>query len=286
MITYHGNNVEGVYTLSEFLEAVNAPAYCEDNQRELEDWLTDDRLKWMGISEDARSGENSFDATRRLVRDGWARGVKLIDSVVNSVTVPAPRSVRRAPMWRGQGDEIDQQRVWAGNLDRAWRTTGRERRNGPCRVRLIVDSIANAGVDAKDMRWRGVAALRLTDVLTEAGYSVQVEGAINAKGGCGYSGRFKLRTIVKEYTQPLDLLTLAATTAMPAFFRSLMHTWGMVVADRERIGVGYNVEHINIDDFVDEQDNAHAFVLSGSIDSADDATKAIAAVIAKLDSLA
>lgn len=247
----------------------------------MRDWLDRDDHRWMGIDGDRQAGENHLDTTARLVREGWRKGVDLIGKVADKVTVPLPRSVRRVQRWHREGDDVEMQRVWQGDLDRAWRATQRDLRTGPKRVRILVDAIASGYVDADDMRWRGVAALKLADVLVEAGYSVQVESVTNAEA-YGTGKTFKLRAIVKDYTAPLDLQTLAATTALPAFFRSLVHTWGLNAAKFKRDGVSFSVRSPEPEDFPDG-DNAQVVMLSRNIASADDASLAITKIVNKLD---
>lgn len=281
MLTYNDNVAEGVYTLSDLLAAVKAPPACADNASAMRDWLDRDDHRWMGIDGDKRDGENHLDTTARLVREGWRKGVDLIGKVADKVNVPVPRSVRRVQRWQSQGDHVDMQRVWAGDLERAWRGMSRAERTGPRRIRILVDSIASGYVDAEEMRWRGVAALKLADVLVEAGYSVQVESVINTNV-YGTNKRLKLRAIVKEYTAPLDLQTLAATTALPAFFRSIIHTWGLNVANYKRDGVGLSVQSPAPEDFPDG-DAARVVMLPRTIASADDASRTITEIVNKLD---
>lgn len=284
MLEYNGNVTEGVYTLSEFMAACEGKAAYEDNQETLDQWLRETDMSWMGLKEDVLPGENHDKATRRLVKDGWRRGVDLMQEVMSQVTVPMPKTVRRVQRWQAQGDDVEMQRVWHGDLDHAWRGTHRDFRSGPQRVRLLIDSIESGGQDANVMRWRGVAALKLADALTEAGYSVQVEGVIHCVDSSNDTKKFTLRTIVKDYTAPVDLLTLAACSALPAYFRSLMHTWGLVVAKHSRWGVSYQVpEKTPVDRFKDAHDDAPAFMLEKCIKNADTACKAVERIVKAIE---
>lgn len=285
MLTYNGDKTEGVYTLSEFLAACEGNAVNPKNQKALDQHRARKDDSWLGIKDEVQPGETSHQTTCRLIRDGWRNGVDLMQEVASQIDLPTPRAVRRTQRWMAQGDDVDMQQIWNGNLDRAWRGTQRDYRNGPQRIRLLIDAIDSGGVEAKDMRWRGVAALKLADALTEAGYSVQIESAIHAPDSSDEKKRFTARIIVKEYTQPVDLLTLAATSALPAFFRSLIHTWGAVVAKHERtFGVSYNVPRtLPLEPFKDEGDNAPAFILGKQITSAEKASERIAEIVKEID---
>lgn len=282
METYQGNSVAAVYTLSEFLARASGPVSYPDNDGAMQSWRKERDVDWMGLDGQINVGESAFDCTSRLVRDGYPAGVKMIEAVSKNVTAPTPMSVRRVPKWSNNGDDVDMQRIWNGDLDTAWRTTHRASRRGPQRVRVLIDSIAEGGASAKSMCWRGVAALKLADMLTEAGYSVQVESVIQCKDSFS-SNKYKLRTIVKEYEQPLDMMTLAATTALPAFFRSLVHTWGLAAANYARPGVSYNVEPADVDSFNDDDDNAAAFMIGQEVNNAGKASIIVTNIVQELD---
>jgi hypothetical protein len=148
------------------------------------------------------------------------------------------------------------QRVWQGQLDTAWRRVAKPLGMGPKRVRVVVDSIASGGEDEAKMRWRGVAAMKLADALINAGYSVQVESAFKGHD----DGDWVARVIVKEYTAPLDLSSLAATTALPAFFRALGHDWHFIPSEQRIYGAGYMVGTLNKSDVEDAEDDATVFM--------------------------
>lgn len=285
MITYNGNVTEGVYTLSEFISALNGPAENESNRDELESFRIRRDHEWMGVKDDVLHGdEPGVSAALRLAREGWRRGVDLMDEVSDKITAPTPKTVRRQQRWREQGDDIDMQRIWSGNLDNAWRGTVRDLRNGPQRVRILIDAIESGGEGADAMRWRGVAALKLSDLLTEAGYSVQIESVIDCKDSSVESKTFKLRAIVKDYEAPSDLMTLAATTALPAFFRALIHCWGLKVAKHRRLdGVSYQVRTPSVDAFKDGDEHAAVYLLPRTLKCAKSASDAVTNIIRDLD---
>lgn len=284
MITYTDTVTEGVYTLSEFIASLDGSAENPSNQPYLESFKNHDDRAWMGIADDVKDGERMLDATLRLVRDGWRKGVDLMAEVADKITAPTPKAIRRQQRWKDSGDDVDMQRIWGGNLDNAWRGTVRDYRSGPQRVRLLVDAIESGGNGAEGMRWRGVAALKLCDLLTEAGYSVQIESVISCKDSSNVSKTFKLRTIVKDYEAPADLLTLAATTALPAYFRCLMHLWGLKVAKHDRfMGVSYQVRTPAAEEFLDTDQQAAVFLLPRSLSNADAASEAITSIIKTLD---
>lgn len=285
MINQNGNVTEGVYTLNEFLASLDGPATHEGNREGVESFRKRLDHNWMGLENEVLSrDEPAVEAAKRLVRDGWRKGVDLMAEVSDKITAPTPKVIRRRQAWRENGDDVEMQRVWSGNIENAWRTTVRDYRNGPQRVRVLIDAIESGGNGAEGMRWRGVAALKLADLLTEAGYSVQIESVISCKDSSNAGKTFKLRTIVKEYEAPSDLLTLAATTAMPAYFRALMHLWGLKVSPHAReMGVSYQVRTPEVSEFPDGDANAAVFLLPRTLSTAETASEAITKIINKLD---
>jgi hypothetical protein len=271
------NIISGTYDLAEFTEALKAPAVCADNVDLVTRWrdggIRDEGGDWFGLAKDAKDGEKACEATSRLVREGWPRGLGLMAKVADQINPPQPVSIKRKARWQEHGSELDVQQVWTGNLERAWHGLHRGAKVGVSRVRILVDGIASGGEGSDRMRWRGVGAMKLADALTEAGYSVQVE-AVFTGGSQGY--HFRPRVIVKDYTQPLDLQVLAATTALPAFFRALGHLWGAIYSPVHRYGVGYSVDKASVEMFDDPNDREAPCVMFGQdINSAETCAAAV-----------
>jgi len=278
------NVLNPVYTLPEWLAAVQGPCAVESNAKTRAGFLrnraTGSDHKWIGTLDDYAPGESGLDTLERLIRDGWSRGVELMTRVAADVEVPAPVSIRRRARWTDAGDDLEMQRVYAGDLEHAWRRTQRASGNGPARVRLLVDSLAHAKATAHSMRWRGVAALVAADLLTSAGYSVQIESVMHGLAN-GY--RYAPSCIVKAYTAPLDLSSLAATTALPAFFRVGWHAWQAVITP-EPIGcVSYSVADAQPGQFEDDDLAAHVELAGQSISDASAARAWVEQLVRSLD---
>ena len=258
------------FTLGEFLDTLKAGKCVNpSNESDLRCYQQKTSYEWCGVQEDAKPGETTGDCIRRLIQQGWGRGVDLMQQVASEVALPTPQNIRRRSRWADQGDDVEMQRIWAGNIEGAWRKMHKASGLGPQRVRILVDSLASAGVDAEEMRWRGVAAMRLADALITAGYSVQVESVFEGHR----DDKYRLRVIVKDYTAPLDLSSLAATTACPAFFRQLGHEW-QFVPTKHRTSAGYYVINAEADRFADADDEEAPIFLAGqSIKNAKQATR-------------
>lgn len=177
-------------------------------------------------------GAPSIGTFYKRLREGWAEGSKrLLDLATREIN---PASIRRRRVRADQGDEVDMQAVWRGDLSRAWTRTRRLNRTGIRSVSIVVNLGANCGVDADTLFWRGAAALKLADALSQSGYNVAIIGAEAAKRYAGSANDVLAQFVsIKDEDQPLDLDRLAALSAMPGYFRTVMFAGICWAADRE-----------------------------------------------------
>lgn len=284
MILRKDDNIIGIYSLKEYVDEIkNGKCHNARNKAYRDSFHAKNHEHgWMGLEDFAKESESSTNATLRAIEEGWPQGVKLMGGTSSLIDLPIPRSIRRRMAWTDHGDEIEMQRVWAGNIDQAWRRSIRMDSVGPQRVRILVDSIASGAMDAETMAWRGIAAMRLCDLLTDAGYNVQVESVFTGRADGKY---YHLSVTVKEYQAPLDLASLSATTALPSFFRALGHEWHYIAAPKS-IGENYGyslpgtqLEHFKTDDCV-------TTFLVEDVNNAEDAASWIKNAVHKLENIA
>lgn len=252
------------------------------NRDQLADWLKRTDHSWQGLKGDKQGGESTFQTLERVIQSGWQAGVDLL-AQVKPLDVASPVSIRRRMRWSDQGDELDVQRVYSGQLETAWRRCQRVTTSSPRRVRIVVDSIASAGVDSAEMRWRGVAAMRAADTLQGAGYQVAVESAF--KGDCNM-GRVLARCEVKSFDQPVNLSALASATALPAFFRCYGHMLQPVLADAAGVDSsygGYFVEKLTDSD-IPPAAGERVLIVPQRVSNADKAADWLAKAISDIDS--
>lgn len=188
----------------------------ESNRRNAQRYVQADEChgtfqKWFGASDK----EELF---ARMDR-GWDEGASRLSEI--SVGEISPTSIRRRRSRSDQGDELDMQYVWRGDLPRAWSRSTRKRGFG-ARVINIVVNVGDAGeVNSDSLFWRGGSALRLADALITAGYSV---GIYAGEGGYNFAhGRGEMMAQFAEIKAPdtqLDLSRMAGITAMPGWFRT------------------------------------------------------------------
>lgn len=166
---------------------------------------------WLGAA-------NRAELFRRL-SEGWAEGARRLSEV--EVPDVEAKSVRRRKVRGDQGDWIDMQAVYRGDLSRAWTRTRKRETSAPRSVSVVINLGANCGVTAESLAWRGISALRLCESLTEAGYSVAIYGTVAGRGADISSKVDSIQLVeIKAEDQPLDLDRLAALTIMPGWFRT------------------------------------------------------------------
>lgn len=176
----------------------------------------------------------------RRFRAGWPAGSKrLLELATREIN---PTSVRRRRERADQGDEVDMQAIWRGDLSRAWTRTRRRSGSGVRSLTIVVNLGGNANITASQMFWRGAAALKLTDALTQAGYNVAIVGAEACKRYDGNIDNVLAQFVeIKAEDQPLDLDRLAALTAMPGYFRTVMFAGICYAADLNGCEVDYGL---------------------------------------------
>lgn len=166
-------------------------------------------------------GAPSVAVLKDRLAKGWPEGVEKLQKLATREINPV--SIRRRRTRGDQGDEVDMQAVWRGDLSRAWTRTRRTARAGTNRnITLMCLLSDSCGVTADTLFWRGASVLKLADALTTSGYSVAILGCVTSANAAEGSRRVDTAQFVeiKATDSPLDLSALAALTAMPGWFRT------------------------------------------------------------------
>jgi hypothetical protein len=152
----------------------------------------------------------SHDEVKRAANEIWPEGVSILMSCLDEVrdaVLPKPQSRRRRTCFSEvDGSELDYDRLRSGQ--EFWRTSRRMNTSSPANLTLSVDVATSAGRDAKDIMWRGVAAILLVELLEAAGYRVELWA--HSIGDRNYTDgtSVTLFTRLKALSDPLDMSTL------------------------------------------------------------------------------
>lgn len=189
-----------------------------------ENWTRKSDFDWLGVS--------SVTELRSVLTKGYPAGVEKLEKITVG-DLPSPQDIRRRRIRSDQGDELDMQAVYRGDLSRAWSRTKRQSRNSVRSVSIVIDLCGSAGVTSDELFWRGAAGLRLASELTTAGYSVAVYGAAGANSyTTGRNNKLAQFVEIKAEDSPLDMDRLASLTCLAGFFRTSLFTGIVFAADK------------------------------------------------------
>lgn len=140
-----------------------------------EHWATQGGADWLG--EDVRqSYPEAYEDCRKVLQDGWPRGVERVQELVGKLRrkLPEPESARRKPKWGEDGDELDRDKLYSGQLDTAWRTTTRVKLRAPRVVRIAFSWGMSCWASAEELANSAASLLVLADLLEAADYQTEI----------------------------------------------------------------------------------------------------------------
>lgn len=207
----HLHSMQSLFTLP-FSNSANKRS-CLERLGDMGRWANTGRFgyNWLGTM-DASVAE------RRVTR-GWKEGADVVLKNMEDMEVAPPMNVQRRIVRGDQGDELDIHTVNRGALDRAWSLRKRRHARGVMAVRLVVQVNLLANMTSRELFCRGAAAVKLTDLLTAAGYNVEIVGAIASYPVRGVSGDFLCTFPLKEAQASLDVERLAGVVCNAGFHR-------------------------------------------------------------------
>jgi G3E family GTPase len=179
-------------------------------------------------------GLKSLDEAARLIEKGWPEGAERVSRLAASISdlLPKAKSVRRKLRWSDSGDEVDRDRVMAGDLDHSWRSSRREALDAPRTITVETNWGGNCRLTADELFWQGAMAAAVTDRLEDAGYRVEVFANNYTSHRGGYS---LTRVRIKEAESPMRPDALAAVLCHAGIFR----TFGIFAIEQTPYKVNY-----------------------------------------------
>lgn len=172
---------------------------------------------WWGMTPKRDGTATTIKDVQAVVAEGWIEGMSRVWDRMKALEVPWVPSIKRRLTWTDEGDHLDMSRVYAGQIDVAWQKGKRREGSGPRAVRIVVDNCYHAGESPDEMQWRGIAAIAVAEALTEAGHNVELVTAFKLNS----AGQWLFALKTKGLMMPLDVGSIAATTAFSGFFRGV-----------------------------------------------------------------
>ena len=235
-----------------------------------------DARKWFGADSQSQYED-------RLVH-GWGAGVDQLREIATKEIKPT--SLRKKRIRSDQGDELDIHAVYRGDLSRAWSKSKRQHKLGGMRsIALVCNLSCSAGEDAKNLFFRGASVLKLTEALSEAGYSVAIYAATGSSGvGDGFN--FVQVVEIKSEDHALDVSSLASLIAMPAYKRVKLHGAMLEECERRNVaghyGLGNNNSSLIADQIKNLPISENAFI-QPEVNSKESAERWIDLVMAQIE---
>ena len=172
-----------------------------------------------------------------FIMNGFPQGLSDIETMYDRVFTRLPKAigVGRSLRRGDNGDTLDIHAVNRGAVDRAWSKSVRTVKKAPLPIQLIVDIGGNCDVSANQLRYRGVAASALAQIMVTAGYSVEIVAAFaTTRTMANNNTPIVISTTIKPRGGRVDKNLLSSTVCLPGFFR----TYGFVSLVRACDNVG------------------------------------------------
>jgi hypothetical protein len=192
---------------------------------------------------------------REKIKNGWSEIMPYIQKMMDQINVipevaPHQSLSRRRKLSRdSHGDNLDITRVWLGDLQRAWSRPKKRMLHHVTdkRATIVINVGCNANISFYQTLWRAVAALKICDVLTNSGRSVEIYCGDSTKNLTMFSPSLSLylQIRVKEFTQPLDMERLAAMSTT-AFLRTHLFVGAGARKEQVNHGLGQAIEGLPI----------------------------------------
>lgn len=116
----------------------------------------------------------SVEGYKTAISRPWEEGLAMVDSFRETLMkqLPEPEDRRRRMKWNDTGGTLDIHRILSGD-PMAYRAPYKSKMRSPTNVALLVNTGNTGGYSAKEIAWRGAAAVAAVDLLEAAGYSCE-----------------------------------------------------------------------------------------------------------------
>lgn len=218
-----GKQVSTVYDSLEDFERIGVKLAREYNRARADETVfkRDAGAQWWGMNADAITVMNRVRDGSPMFLEGLRPKMDKLDTEI--VVEPHEVRVRRRKRHQGDyGDILHMDRVYQGNLEKAWERPMKDSKLTPSEryASIFIDCSVSWITSFDETLWRSAAALKLCDILQQGGRNVEIYSGITLVSPF-YRGPSYFRSGIrcKEYTQPLQPERLA-TMVSTAFFRT------------------------------------------------------------------
>lgn len=184
-------------------------------------------------------GETPANLIDIISRNQWHEGLERMQNALDSMDAELPpvTSIKRRRMRGDSGDSVDMSMVWAGRLESAWTRTERRTVTQSRMITLTYPLVHSGGTETNTMFWTGAAMLKIADLLTSAGYSVQIIGCHGTAEGKKDKEAF-ITVQSKPFNAPLDMQALIIPMCFAGYMRTVAFEAVMAQPVKVNMGLG------------------------------------------------
>lgn len=168
---------------------------------------------------------STWEELQEFTKSVWEDGLQELEMFVERLRKTEIRPIKshkRTVVWGPTGDELDIEKLQAGDPN-CWKSYAREKTDGPTSLTIIIDTSTPWHVHSADILWRGAAAIALTHILEEKGYSVELWVVAGSHLFASKPYPCVQACCLKKTSDPLDAATLVNTVA-GWFYRTVTFT--------------------------------------------------------------
>ena len=209
-----GETVEHIFNSLQEIEAAEIP---EINKEHAKTCIFErEKNNWFGPK-----GFETFKNVQNAVNNGWPEGVKKARKLGKDIDAPPIQSIRRRRIRGDRGDALDIHAVNSGAFDKAWTRRDKRVTSAPPVLTMSINLTAAYNVKATTLYWRGAAALKIAEILEDAGYSIEIWAhcTSNDIGGGNYHNICSNIFRLKESGQQIFANNLIACVGLAGFLR-------------------------------------------------------------------
>lgn len=193
-----------------------AMMFVFEGQTDLTNYIDPKTYKTKDVGAEVGRDFEKWEDVMQAAQEAWEDGIEqlgMFTERLRETEIRPIKSHKRVVVWGpGPDGEIDLERMQSGEAN-CFKTYKREKSDGPTSLTIVIDVSTPWHVDSFDILWRGAAAIALTYLLEEKGYSVELWVAHGSTFFANKPYPGILAACLKRTSDPLDMSSLVNTVA-------------------------------------------------------------------------
>lgn len=193
-----------------------AMLFIFDGQTDLTNYIDPKTFKAHDTGAEIGREFETWEEVMKAAQEAWEDGIEqlgMFTERLRQTEIRPIKSHKRVVVWGpGPDGELDLERMQQGEVN-CYKTYRREKSDGPTSLTVVIDVSTEYYRDSFDILWRGAAAIALTYLLEEKGYSVELWVAHGSAFFANKPYPGILTTCLKRTSDPLDMSSLVNTVS-------------------------------------------------------------------------